>query len=96
MDISNSGQWDGEEVVQMYIRDLESGETRPLKDLRGFERVSVKAGQTIVVSMTLGPDELAYYDTAAGSYKVESGLFEIMMGPSSVSENLLKTELLVR
>jgi len=96
VDISNTGQWDGEEVVQMYIRDQESGVTRPLKDLRGFERVSVKAGQTIVVSMTLGPDELAYYDTAAGSYKVEPGLYEIMVGPSSVSENLLKTELLVR
>ena len=59
-------------------------------------RVPVKAGQTIVVTMILGPDELAYYDTDAGDYLVEPGLYEIMVGPSSASETLLKTELLVR
>jgi len=96
VDISNSGQWDGEEVVQLYILDPESDEVRPLKELKGFDRVAVKAGQTIVVSMTIGPDELAYYDVAAGAYKVEPGLYEIMVGPSSASENLLKAELLVR
>jgi len=96
VDISNSGRRDGEEVVQLYIRDLESKEIRPLKDLRGFERVSVKAGQTIVVTMTLGPDELAYYDRAAGDYVVESGKYEVMVGPSSASEDLLKKEFLVR
>jgi beta-glucosidase len=96
VDISNSGEWDGEEVVQLYIHDLESKEIRPLKDLRGFERVSVKAGQTIVATMTLGPDELAYYDRAAGDYVVEPGLFEVMVGPSSASEDLLKKEFLVR
>jgi beta-glucosidase len=96
VDISNTGDRDGEEVVQVYIHDMESDEPRPLKDLRGFERVSVKAGQTIVVSMTLGPDELAYYDMAKGEYVVEPGLYEIMAGPSSATENLLKTELLVR
>jgi len=96
VDISNSGQWDGEEVVQLYILDPESDEVRPLKELKGFDRVAVKAGQTIVVSMTLGPDELAYYDVAAGAYKVEPGLYEIMVGPSSASEDLLKAELLVR
>jgi len=96
VDITNSGDRDGEEVVQLYIHDLESEEIRPLKDLRGFERVSVKAGQTIVVSMTLGPGELAYYDTAAGDYRVAPGLYEIMVGSSSASESLLQTELLVR
>ena len=58
--------------------------------------LKVKAGQSIVVSMTLGPDELAYYDTGEGAYRVEPGLYEIMVGPSSASEGLLKTELLVR
>jgi beta-glucosidase len=96
VDISNSGERDGEEVVQLYIRDLESKAIRPLKDLRGFERVSVKAGQTIVATMTLGPDELAYYDRAAGDYVVEPGLYEVMVGPSSASEDLLKKEFLVR
>ena len=96
VDVSNSGNRDGEEVVQLYIRDLESEEIRPLKDLRGFERVAVNAGQSIVVSMTLGPEELAYYDPATGEYLVEPGLYEIMVGPSSASEVLLKTELMVR
>ncbi|MCK4879827.1 MAG: glycoside hydrolase family 3 C-terminal domain-containing protein [Bacteroidales bacterium] len=96
VDITNSGKKDGEEVVQLYIRDMESDEVRPLKDLRGFERVPVKAGQTIVATMTLGPDELAYYDSSAGDYLVEPGLYEIMVGPSSASETLLKIELLVR
>jgi beta-glucosidase len=96
VDVKNSGQMDGEEVVQMYIRDLESEEVRPLKDLRGFERVSIKAGQTIVVSMTLGPEELAYYNISSGSYEVESGKYEILVGPSSATEDLIKAELLVR
>lgn len=96
VDVSNTGSWDGEEVVQLYIRDPESDEKRPLKDLRGFERVAVKAGQTMVVSLSLGPDELVRYDTAAGEYLVKPGLYEIMVGPSSASEVLLKTELMVR
>jgi beta-glucosidase len=96
VDVSNVGDRDGEEVVQLYIRDLESEEVRPLKDLRGFERVPLKAGQTIVATMTLGPDELAYYDTEAGDYLVEPGLYEIMVGPSSDTKSLLKTELRVR
>ena len=96
VDVSNTGERDGEEVVQLYIRDLESDELRPLKDLRGFVRVPIKAGQTIAVSMELGPDELSYYDPGAGAYLVEAGVYEIMVGPSSDSEVLLKKELLVR
>ncbi len=96
VDVSNAGDRDGVEVVQLYIRDLESKEVRPLRDLRGFERVPVKAGQTIVATMILGPDELAYYDTEKGDYLVESGLYEIMVGPSSDTLMMLKTELLVR
>jgi beta-glucosidase len=96
VDLSNSGHLDGEEVVQLYLRDLESKAVRPLKDLRGFERVSVKAGQTIVVTMELGPDKMAYYDPSVGDYVVEPGKYEIMVGPSSDNETLLRTELLVR
>ena len=96
VDVSNTGERDGEEVVQLYIHDTESEVIRPLKDLRGFLRVPVKAGQTIVATMTLGPEELSYYDSGAGDYLVEPGLYEILVGPSSASEGLLKTELLVR
>jgi beta-glucosidase len=96
VEVTNTGERDGEEVVQLYIHDVESGEIRPRRDLRGFERVAVKAGQTLVVTMELGPDELAYYDSREGDYRVEPGLFEVMVGPSSAKESLLKTELLVR
>jgi len=96
VDVSNTGGVDGEEVVQLYIRDVESEETRPMRELRGFERVHVKAGQTIVVTMNLGPDELEYYNTSLGEYVVEPGQFEIMVGPSSLESGLLRTWLLVR
>jgi beta-glucosidase len=96
VDVSNTGSLDGEEVVQLYIRCPASDQVRPLKDLRGFERVRVKAGQSIVVSMILGPEELAYYDLSLGDYAVEPGSYEIMVGPSSASEELLTAVLLVR
>ncbi|MCK4750981.1 MAG: glycoside hydrolase family 3 C-terminal domain-containing protein, partial [Bacteroidales bacterium] len=96
VDVTNRGPVDGEEVIQMYIRDVESKATRPLKDLRGFERVLVKTGQTIAVTMTLGPDDLAYYDEEVGDYVVEPGQYDILVGPSSSDTALLVTGLLVR
>ncbi len=96
VDVTNSGARDGEEVVQVYIRDLESEKPRPLKELKGFQRVPIKAGQTIAVTLTVGPEELAYYDANLGGYEVEPGQFEILVGPSSDENLLLKTEILVR
>jgi len=96
VEVTNAGRLDGEEVVQLYIREVESDKVLPLKDLRGFERVEIKARQTIVVTMTLGPEDLAYFDSTVGDYVVEPGLYEIMTGPSSATEKLLKTELTVR
>jgi beta-glucosidase len=96
VDITNNSEVDGEEVVQLYLRDLESKEVRPLKDLRGFERVHVNAGQTVVATMSLGPDDLAYYDTEKGDYAVERGEYEILVGPSSEESKLLVVGLLVR
>lgn len=96
VDVTNSGDLDGEEVVQLYIRDVESDVKRPLKDLRGFERVYIKAGQTIAVTMTLGSDLLAYYDQEKQEYLVEPGEFDILVGSSSDTTRLLKTRLMVR
>ncbi len=96
VDVTNEGSLDGEEVVQLYIRDMESKQPRPKIELKGFKRVSIKPGQTLVVTMTLGPDELAHYDTEKGGYLVEPGEFEIMMGPSSDQAQLLNTILTVR
>jgi beta-glucosidase len=96
VDVSNSGRLDGEEVVQLYLRRSDSKYKRPLKDLRGFERVAVKAGQTLVVTMELGPEELSVYDTELGDYVIEKGEYQIMVGPSSGEEGMLITSLVVR
>lgn len=96
VDVSNSGRKDGEEVVQLYLRRSDSKYKRPLKDLRGFERVAIKAGQTMVVTMELGPEELSVYDTEQGDYVVEKGAYQIMVGPSSGEEGMLITSLVVR
>ena len=96
VDISNSGSMDGEEVVQMYLRRSDSKYKRPLKELHGFERIAVKVGQTRVVTMELGPEDLACYDSELGDYVVETGSFEIMLGPSSGEEGMLLTSLVVR
>jgi len=96
VDVTNSGAMDGEEVVQLYLRHPDSKYSRPLKDLRGFERLAVKAGQTRVITMELRPEELSCYDTELGDYVVERGEYEILVGPSSGEEGLLKSSLVVR
>ena len=96
VDVTNTGEIDGEEVIQMYIRIVNAKVRRPLKDLRGFERVMIKAGQTKTVTMKLGREELAYYDTETGDYRVELGWFDILIGPSSAREGQLATSLRVR
>jgi len=96
VDLTNTGTRDGEEVVQMYLRHLDSRFKRPLKDLRGFERVAVQAGQSVVVTMEIGPEELSIYDPESGAYVTEPGTYEIMLGPSSAEESLLRTTVMVR
>ena len=96
VEVSNTGMYDGEEVVQMYIRKPDSNFVRPVKDLRGFERVFINRGQTRVVTMTLGPEELESYDLEAGDYLVEKGEYEILVGSSSDDASLIQKQLLVR
>ncbi len=96
VEVTNEGKLDGEEVVQMYIRKPESKIVRPLKELRGFERVHINRGQTRVVTLTLGPEELSVYDPDAGAYQVEKGVYEVLVGPSSEESRLIGASLLVR
>ena len=96
VEVTNTGAMDGEEVVQMYVRKPESPEVRPLKDLRGFERVFINKGQTRVITLSLGPEELEIYDIDAGDYRVEKGLYEILVGPSSDDSHLIQASLTVR
>ena len=78
----------------MYIRDLVSSVTRPVKELKGFQKVSLTAGRNKTVALEITPESLAFYDINM-KYVVEPGEFEIMVGNSSRDEDLQKVILTV-
>lgn len=80
--ITNSGARDGYEVVQLYIRDMEASIIRPLKELKGFKKVFVKAGKSVTVSFTINSDLLKFYNYDL-NYVCEPGEFEVMIGCNS-------------
>nr|WP_315200526.1 beta-glucosidase BglX [uncultured Flavobacterium sp.] len=82
VEVTNSGNYDGKEVVQLYIHDDYASIIRPVKELKGFELVNLKKGETKTVSFTLTDKELGFYDND-GNYLVEPGTFKIMVGGSS-------------
>ena len=82
VDIKNVGQRPGDEVVQMYIRDLVSSVTRPVKELRGFHKVSLKPGESTTLALQILPEHLSFTDINM-QYVVEPGDFDIMVGTSS-------------
>ena len=86
--VTNNGKYDGKEVVQLYVRDLVGTNTRPLKELKGFQKIELKAGETKTVSFSITPNDLKYYyQTNTGNnnliYDWEAGEFEIMIGGNS-------------
>ncbi|MEQ9299515.1 MAG: beta-glucosidase BglX [Cyclobacteriaceae bacterium] len=82
VEITNSGDRDGKEVIQLYIRDMVGSITRPVKELRDFQKVEFKAGETKTVTFTITPDDLKFYN-ADLKHDWESGDFEIMVGGNS-------------
>lgn len=94
IDVTNTGKREGTEVVQMYIRDLVSSVTRPVKELKGFRKVRLKPSETTTVALDITPDELSFYDRHM-KYVVEPGEFEIMVGNSSRDGDLQKVVLQV-
>jgi len=82
VEVTNTGNYIGDEVVQMYIRDCYSSVTRPVKELKGFQRITLQPGQTRTVSLEITPEHLAFYNIDM-EYVVEPGVFEIMVGNSS-------------
>lgn len=85
--LMNTGTRSGTEVVQMYIRDRVSSVTRPVKELKGFAKVSLGAGESTSVAIDITPESLAFYDIEMNEI-VEPGDFEIMVGTSSRKEDL--------
>lgn len=80
--VRNTGQRDGKETVQLYIHDIYSTSTRPVKELRGFKKIELKAGESRKVDFELSAEDLKYYDHQL-QYVCEPGDFEIMIGPNS-------------
>jgi beta-glucosidase len=95
VDVTNTGNREGTEVVQLYIRDLVSSVTRPLKELKAFQKVRLQPGASTTVTMEITPDQLAFYDVNM-NYAVEAGDFEIMVGNSSRDRDLQKVVLQVK
>ena len=94
VDVTNIGRRQGTEVVQMYVRDRISSVTRPVKELRGFKRLSLEPGQKQTVALDLTPESLAFYDVNL-KYVVEPGEFDILVGNSSRDRDLHKVTLTV-
>lgn len=86
-DVTNTGDRAGTEVIQMYVRDRVSSVTRPVKELKGFQRVTLEPGETKMVALDVTPNRLAFYDIDM-EFVVEPGEFEIMVGTSSRDEDL--------
>jgi len=90
VDVKNTGSRDGDEVVQLYVIDPLASTVRPRKQLRAFDRVTVKTGETVPVSLKLGPDAFSLVD-AAGATVIERGDFILQVGASSEDIRLTET-----
>jgi beta-glucosidase len=82
VDLTNAGPYDGAEVVQLYIRDLVGSVTRPVKELKGFRKVFLKAGETQTIAFIITPEDLKFYNYDL-EYDWEPGDFDIMVGSNS-------------
>ena len=90
-DIANTGRRDGDEVAQVYVHYPETGTYMPIKQLRGFERVTIARGKKQTVNITIPRDELRYWDEHAGRFVTPSGTYDIMVGSSSERIHLQTT-----
>ena len=82
LDITNTGNFDSHEIVQLYIRDKYSEIARSVKELKGFKRVFIKKGETEHVTFTLSCEDLKYYDSDM-NLSYEPGEFDVMVGANS-------------
>jgi beta-glucosidase len=85
VDITNTGDVAGKEIVQLYVKDLETSVERPLKELKDFRKVRLKAGEKKTVFFTLTERDFAFWDEDLSDWKIEPGEFEILIGSSSVN-----------
>lgn len=92
VDVTNTGNFDGKEIVQLYINDPAASIVRPVKELKGFELIELKKGETKTVHFTLTDKEIGFYDND-GKFLVEPGIFNVMVGWNSNEGLTTKFEL---
>jgi beta-glucosidase len=93
VDVTNSGVIAGDEVVQLYVHQKAGSASRPMRELKGFRRVTLKAGETQTVRFPLGPDELRYWSSAERKWVQETEAFDVWVG--SDSQAALRADLAV-
>jgi len=95
VNVTNMGPYDGDEVVQLYVKNKTSKQVQPIKALKGFQRVSIKKGETKNVKIPLKKEDLRYFSEMNNAFIVEKGIYEIQVGASS-DDIRLKTDLIVQ
>jgi beta-glucosidase len=83
VDVTNTGQCAGKEIVQLYVRDVKSRLERPEKELKAFAKVQLAPGECKTLTLTIGREALVYYDDLARTWVAEAGVFEVLVGASS-------------
>ena len=87
--MKNTGELDGKETVQLYIKDEVSSVVRPLRELKGYKKVFLKAGETVKVDFNIGFEELAFYNSQLEKV-VEPGDFTVYVGDDCTTQNSVK------
>ena len=95
VEVTNTGKKDGTEIVQLYIRNLQDPDG-PLKSLRAFDRVAVKAGQTATATLKLERKSFEFWDAETNTMRVKPGKYEILIGTSSADKNFKKIETVIK
>ena len=85
VDVTNTGTVEGDEVVQLYIHQKAGSDSRPMRELKGFERLTLQPGKTKTVTFTLGPSELGYWSTSAGKWVQDAEAFDVWVGADSLA-----------
>ena len=93
--VANTGAMDGDEVVQVYVGFENSAVDRPVKQLRGFQRVSLKAGEEANVTITTPLEKLKWYNPVYRRWELEKMTYPVYVGNSAADEDLVKTEITI-
>jgi beta-glucosidase len=86
VDVTNTSTRDADEVVQLYVHQRHGSASRPVRELKGFERVTLAAGETRTVTFGLGPDQLRYWNAAARGMVQDTTTFDVWAGGSSTAD----------